>query len=132
MVQSGEFLISAWLRIIVLLIPSLVPDVTRAKLMYRADGGSLSSPGIFGCNPLASNARKCDSRSEAFMLSFSFETIFSDIVNGDEQSFKDAFKFFVDVTYRLLSSDEVKYIVEKVIIQKSDAKQTTRPYTSSA
>ena len=88
------------------LTSNMVPDVNTAKLTYSSDGGSLSSPGIFGCDPLSSNAVKSQIRAEAFMSIFSFDSIFSDVVNANEQSFKTAFSFFVDVTYRLVHSDD--------------------------
>jgi len=87
------------------LLPSSVPDVSRAKLMYHSNGGSLSPPGIFGCDPLAADPHKSEIRSRAFNSSFLLESIFSDVVNCGGQLFRDAFNYFVDITYRLSISD---------------------------
>ena len=86
------------------LLHSSLPDTLRAKLMYFSNGGFLSSPKIFGCDPLASNVCKSKIRCEAFMSSFSVDRIFNDAVNGDGRSFREAFKFFVDATHRLMMS----------------------------
>lgn len=83
---------------------SLLPETSIAVQMYQSNGGSLSPPGIFGVDPLAYNSRKLEIRQKAFMSAFSLENIFSEAANGYEQSFKAAFKFFVDVTSRLSNS----------------------------
>ena len=87
------------------ILPSSVPDTMRAKLMYHSHGGSLSPPGIFGRDPLSADPRKLRIRNDVFNLSFSFDSLFSDVVNSGSQSFRDAFNYFLDVTYRLSHSD---------------------------
>jgi hypothetical protein len=80
---------------------SLLPETAVAVQMYNLNRGSLSPPGIFGVDPLALNSEKAKIRHEALVSTFPLEHLFTSAVNGNEKPFKEAFKFFVDVTERL-------------------------------
>ncbi len=80
---------------------SLIPETPAAVRMYHLSGGSLSPPGVFGVDPLALDSEKGKIRHEVLVSTFPLEHIFTSAVNGDEKPFKEAFKFFVDVTERL-------------------------------
>lgn len=54
---------------------------------------------------LAGDSQKVEIREKVFMSTFSVESVFGEVANGDGQSFKDAFKFLVDITERLFLSD---------------------------
>ena len=81
--------------------PSVVPSVTDAVHMYQQmGGGHLQDPHQVRRDPL------CPAKQELCKVAFcgsypSFETIFSSLVNGDTTMFRNALKFFIDVTFRL-------------------------------
>ncbi len=55
-------------------------------------------------NPLESNDVKQGIRYETFCSSYSFMSLFCEVSNGSETTFKDALKFVIAVTYRLAHS----------------------------
>ena len=82
------------------LAPGSLPTADQAVQSYELSGGRLSDPSMFGSDPL--HGEKQEIRNRAFHQKFpSFRLIFSSLVNGDNQPFKQALSFFIDVTRRL-------------------------------
>lgn len=82
--------------------PSLLPHRTRAVQLYKQAGGRIRETSQFGRDPIANDAAKCDLRKKAFTEKYpSFEVIFSNLINGNSLHFKNALKFYIDVTRRL-------------------------------
>ena len=85
--------------------PSLLPDTTAAIAMYNQEGGNISDGAQFGSDPLTGDANKMSIRHQAFTERYSsFEDIFHQLVNSNNNLFKEALKFYLDVTYRLSKS----------------------------
>lgn len=83
----------------------LLPSTTDAVQWYQQQGGQLTDPWQVGKDPLEGNAYKYGVRQEAFLEKYpSFQNIFSKLVNGDETTFKQALKFYIDITHRISSS----------------------------
>ena len=79
-----------------------LPDVTTAISMYNQDGGNISDGAQFGYDPLNGYANKIAIRQQAFSDRYpSFEEIFHQLINSNNNLFKEALKFYLDVTYRL-------------------------------
>ena len=82
----------------------LLPSTTDAVQRYQ-QGGQLTDPWQVGKDPLEGNAYKYGIRQEAFLEKYpSFQNIFSKLVNGDKTTFKQALKFYIDITHRISSS----------------------------
>lgn len=81
----------------------LIPSPSLAVRMFEQSGGSLTDASVFGSDPLAGNYEKQTLRKEAFQYRYpSFEQIFQDTINILPTGlFKEALKFYIDVTYRL-------------------------------
>ena len=87
------------------IVPSLLPDPSRAVQLYEQTGGRIREISNFGRDPIANDASKCDVRNQAFTEKCpSFGDIFSNLVNGNPLPFKSALKFYIDVTRRLASN----------------------------
>ena len=83
--------------------PSLLPSVMDAVQEYQQAGGHLRDPHQVGMDPLSPAKQKI--RKQAFSERYtSFQAIFSALVNGDSTMFRNALRFYIDVTYRLSSS----------------------------
>ena len=85
-------------RIDLCLLPS------EAVSHYTSAGGCLAGPCQFGTDPLELCPTKKDIRLQSFCSKFNFKALFCDVSNGCGSSFSSAFKYFVDVTYRLSHS----------------------------
>ena len=82
-----------------------LPDTTAAVAMYNQEGGNLSDGARFGHDPLSGHSNKMSIRHQAFTERYpSFEDIFHQLVNSNSTLFKEALKFYLDVTYRLSKS----------------------------
>lgn len=79
----------------------LLPTLSQAVSQYA---GRLSDPCQFGTDPLELYAAKKDIRLQSFCSKYNFKALFCDVSNGCGSSFSSAFKYFVDVTYRLSHS----------------------------
>ncbi len=84
--------------------PQLLPSARSAVQRYQSQGGVISKPCSFGRDPLESNDVKQGIRYETFCSHYSFMSLFCEVSNGSETTFKDALKFVIDVTYRLAHS----------------------------
>ena len=83
----------------------LLPSTTEAVQRYQQQGGQLTDPWQVGKDPLEGNAYKYGVRQEAFLEKYSsFQSIFSKLVNGDQTTFKQALKFYIDITHRISST----------------------------
>ena len=82
----------------------LLPSPSVAAQQYRMNGGTISEPCSFGYDPLEGNSDKKNIRFEAFCSRYSFHTLFCEVSNGCEDNFKNALKYFIDITYRLAHS----------------------------
>lgn len=84
---------------------SLLPDTMAAVAMYNQEGGNISDGAQFGYDPLDGDANKISIRNQAFNGRYSsFEHIFHQLVNSNSTPFKEALKFYLDVTFRLSKS----------------------------
>ena len=84
---------------------SLLPDTMAAVAMYNQEGGNISDGAQFGYDPLDGDANKTSIRNQAFNGRYpSFEHIFHQLVNSNSTPFKEALKFYLDVTFRLSKS----------------------------
>ena len=85
--------------------PGSLPDRTAAVMMYNQEGGNLSDGAQCGRDPLCGDANKMSIRHQAFTERYpSFEDLFYQLVNSNDIPFKDALRFYLDVTYRLSKS----------------------------
>ena len=85
--------------------PQLLPSVNESVRQYEHHtGGHLTDPYQFGEDPLHTDSCKQTIRKQTFYEKYSFDTIFSRLVNGDTNDFRDGLKFFIDVTRRLFSA----------------------------
>lgn len=83
----------------------LLPSVQDAVQLYEQQEGQLWDPYQVGSDPLKGNAYKYGVRQEAFLEKYpSFQEIFSKLVNGDSTTFRDALKFYIDITHRVSCS----------------------------
>ena len=83
----------------------LLPTSAHAVQQYRVSGGTISDNSPFGHDPLAMDPRKMQIRDEAFKGRYpSFEVLFHNIANSNPTPFRDALKFYIDVTFRLSRS----------------------------
>lgn len=79
-----------------------MPQPQQAADEYRSNGGRLTDPDHIIKDPLFNDAAKIEIRLHTFVKRYpSFDTIFHNLVNGNNVMFKDALKFFIDVTFRL-------------------------------
>ena len=84
---------------------SVVPTTEMAVSQYRACGGRITESSHFGRYPIANSIEKCQWRDNAFHQHFpQFNTIFYDLVNRNDTTFKNALIYYIDLTYRLSSS----------------------------
>ena len=80
-------------------------DTMAAVAMYNQEGGNISDRAQFGYDPLDGDANKTSIRNQAFNGRYpSFEHIFHQLVNSNSTPFKEALKFYLDVTFRLSKS----------------------------
>lgn len=82
----------------------LLPTSAHAVQLYRGSSGTISDGSPFGHDPLAMDPRKLQIR-EAFKGRYpSFEELFHNIANSNPIPFRDALKFYIDVTFCLSRS----------------------------
>ena len=83
----------------------LLPSTTEAVQRYQQQGGQLTNPWQMGKDPLEGNAYKYGVRQEVFLEKYSsFQSTFSKLVNGDQTTFKQALKFYIDITHHISST----------------------------
>lgn len=69
--------------------PRDLPTAAEAVSLYQQNGGHLTDPYQFGCDPLNGDLSKVRLRQEAFSEKYpSFNEIFSKLVNGDSTCFQ--------------------------------------------
>lgn len=84
---------------------SHLPDTAAAITMYNQEDGNISDGAQFGYDPLTGHTNKISIRHQAFTERYSsFEDIFHQLVNSNSTLFKEALKFYLDITYRLSKS----------------------------
>ena len=86
-------------------IPSLcVPTAEQAQDMYTAQGRQLTEFGLFGSDPLRNSSDLIERRNRLFAFSNpEFSVIYSNIVSGDGNIFKNAIHSFISITASLES-----------------------------
>jgi len=82
-----------------------IPSASQAVSEYRLSGGRITDPDSNCCDPLHNDVSKQTIREQAFSQQFpSMETIFHSVVNNNDEVFRQAIKFYIDITFRLLNS----------------------------
>ena len=80
--------------------PSLLPLTDQAVQLYESSGGRLSDPTPFGSDPLHGDRQEM--RDRAFHQRYPlFDSIFHQLVNGDNLAFKQGLLFLIDLNRRL-------------------------------
>lgn len=79
----------------------ILPTSQEAVYRYVNVGGAITSAHEFGVDLLADFDEKKKLRHDGFVLQYSFERVFHLVVNGNNELFKEALLFFIDITYRL-------------------------------
>jgi len=79
-----------------------VPATSDAVDMFIAQGGSLTLHGLFGCDPLRDRQDLVQRRDQYFLSTHhSFVDIFSDIVSGDGDLFRNAILDLIRISVSL-------------------------------
>jgi ribulose-5-phosphate 4-epimerase/fuculose-1-phosphate aldolase len=82
-----------------------LPCSSQAVSMYHQEGGRISDEHGFGEDPLQGDDAKASIRAQAFDDRYpSYDAIFHEVVNMNPALFKNALRFYIDVTYRLSRS----------------------------
>lgn len=83
-----------------------LPNVSSAVTLYIQEGGTISDGSQFGNDALEGYPRKIQIREQAFTEKYpSFEEIFHQLVNSNSTLFKEALRFYIDISYRLSCCD---------------------------
>ena len=84
---------------------AVIPPYQQAVDEYRQNGGQLTDPDGRCVDPLIENQGKINIREHSFSQRFPhLDSIFHTLVNQDPRLFREATKFYIDVTYRLQNS----------------------------
>ena len=82
--------------------PMLIPNLDDAVISYESNGGSLSTPSLFGIDPLSGHQELLLQREQWMQAhNLSLEDIFSHVVNGSSASFTQSLQYMIDVTNHL-------------------------------
>lgn len=82
------------------LTEAVVPSEENAVRMFEAQGGQLQREWRVGRDLLTAD-RARQQRKRLFLERHSFENIFTALVGGNPQPFKNGFKYFMRLTYSL-------------------------------
>lgn len=77
--------------------PSLVPQKGEAAMLYNNMGGTLTHEPHFGIDPLTPELRQQRDAATACVKE-SVDHIFGNIVNGNDQPFRQALAYYLDTT----------------------------------
>ena len=81
---------------------SSIPLTDTAIQMYTCNGGHLTMESNFGLDPLKNDSEKYMLRCQSFQaVCPPFHAIFSEVVNGKKETFKEKLLLFIDITRRL-------------------------------
>ncbi len=79
--------------------PAELPQTATAVQRYRAQGGSITDPSVFGEDPLCSNPTLMQDRTRLWTArSSSPEEIFTELMSGNTQPLQDAVLNYIDIT----------------------------------
>lgn len=81
---------------------SLIVSPSDAIEMYTSNGRRITLESQFGCDPLLNDSAKFEIRSRSFKeMCPSFSFVFSQVVTGHNDIFKEKLLLFIDITRRL-------------------------------
>lgn len=79
---------------------SIVPSEKDAVSMYESQGGKLQRKWWVGEDALSGNLVQHETRKHQFLQKYSFEDIFTAVVEGNDKPFKKGLKFFMSLSLR--------------------------------
>ena len=81
--------------------PALLPTPEQAVKEYEDGGGSITVFSQFGVDPLLQYPTLIQQREIELLSRHNFDTIFHNIVNGNQQPFMDGLLCFINISDRL-------------------------------
>ena len=81
--------------------PLLLPSPEEAAHEYGSAGGRLTISSQFGDDPLKTFPELTQKRDTEFLRHYSYEQIFYNVVNGNQQPFMDGLLHFIKMSEQL-------------------------------
>ena len=78
---------------------AVIPSLETAVQQYHSMGGSLTLCSPFGSDPLGSDENLVTLRNRHMQANIpNFDTVFHQLVNGNDKHFRDGLKLFIEMT----------------------------------